>query len=420
MIMSNFSCKQNKENQKIEMSGEINIWHYDVNIAEMIKQSFEKTNDSNLEIIIKVVEKSKLKEEVLKSTKSKSEDLPDIIAFDNEILDGLLDDNEILMNLEDNSDFKKYTDNMYDYSIEKGKDSKENIKALALEVDPGAVIYKKDLGRKYLGSADEENVVEMFSSYENIIETGKKLVNESSEKAKMFTNTDDFFYSYLAGRTGNWFNENNEIFIDEVLDEFMKLTKRSDELNLDSDIQNGSEEWETALTDDIHFAFPINFSDLDKIKKIQNNETKYLERWGIVNSRYGYFNNSVWYGISNETSKPDVSWEFLKYIMNNKMFLIDYSTDNDKFCNNYEIIGQIAKDETYISDITGKNIIDEFNKTIDKDFVPLESEYDNKINELFIKYSNEYSRNEINYYEHMDNFKEEVNFLIGKTQEDDE
>ncbi|MEN8907787.1 MAG: ABC transporter substrate-binding protein [Clostridiales bacterium] len=405
------SDTNNKENK--ELSGNIILWHYDKNEANEIIKNYKNINkDSKITVKIKEINKSKYLDLLKKTLKSNSDDKPDIVVSDKENLFSIVNLKNCLEDLDNKKyNFNLYSNNMYEYSIESSKDEKGKQRAMGIEIDPGAIIYKKDLARKYLGRADEKNVTEFFSEYESIIETGKKLKEKSNDECKLFTNTNDFLNIYLANRKEGWIND-GKLSIDDELDYFMKLTKRIDELNLDSEIKHNSNEWKEAIKDKIHFAFPVSFKKIEDIKKIQNDDLKFIQRWGIVKMQNQFFNNGIWYGIFKSSDKKDLAWEFIKYISTDKNYANKYKSKNDKFWNNISYIETQSKDKTLVSNFNGDNIIKNFSDMIDKKYKNLDTEYDKEINKLFIEYSNIYSKDVEDYYSVINDFKEETDNII--------
>ena len=100
---------------------------------------------------------------------------PDIIVGEPQMLEdfydaGYFEDlNQAPYNAQD------YKGQIVDYVWEVGQDADGIQRAISYQITPAGFYYRRDIAEKVFGSSDPEKVQEIFSSYENILEAGRKL-----------------------------------------------------------------------------------------------------------------------------------------------------------------------------------------------------------------------------------------------------
>ncbi len=148
---------------------------------------------------------------------------------------------DYLLSLEDLGITSADTANQFQYNIDLG--SADGVqKASFWQATPGSLTIRADLAEKYLGTTDQAELEQMFSSWDSILEASRK-VNEASEgKVKLFSGYDDLKYIFLNGsRTQGWYDENDNIVMDPAMEEYMEYAK----VLYDEDLTFNTTMWDT-------------------------------------------------------------------------------------------------------------------------------------------------------------------------------
>ena len=135
-------------------------------------------------------------------------------------------DSDYLLSLEDLGITSEDTANQFEYNIELGSDSDGVQKASFWQATPGCIQIRADLAEEYLGTTDQEELEEIFSSWDSIVEAAEEVNEASGGMVKLFSGYDDLKYIFLNGaRTVGWYDENDVIQMDEAMEEYMELSK---------------------------------------------------------------------------------------------------------------------------------------------------------------------------------------------------
>ncbi len=118
------------------------------------------------------------------------------------------------------------TANQYAYNLELGTDSTGTLKASFWQATPGSLQIRADLAETYLGTTDADELNEMFSSWESILEIAAQVNEASNGMVKLFSGYDDLKYIFLNGaRSVGWYDDNDVLQMDEGMYEYLELSK---------------------------------------------------------------------------------------------------------------------------------------------------------------------------------------------------
>lgn len=118
--------------------------------------------------------------------------------------------------------------NMYDYNIQLGSDAASGVtKALFWQATPGCLQIRADLAEKYLGTTDAGKLQEMLSTWDKVAAVAKQVSTASNGKVKLFSGYDDLKYIFANGaRKQAWYDENDNIVVDDAMKQYMELSKQ--------------------------------------------------------------------------------------------------------------------------------------------------------------------------------------------------
>lgn len=112
------------------------------------------------------------------------------------------------------------------YNIELGSNDDGEQMASFWQATPGCIQIRADLAEKYLGTTDQAELEEMFSSWDNILEAARTVNDASDGKVKLLSGYDDLKYVFLNGaRTVGWYDSDDVIQMDPAMEDYMEYSK---------------------------------------------------------------------------------------------------------------------------------------------------------------------------------------------------
>jgi len=330
-----------------ELKGEFTFAHFNEDEALRLVKAFNEKHPG-VKINLKIEERLFY---------SRSDPFPDIVALETafvkrivNIQDGLEDLSSPPYNAEE------LTSKMIPFTVDVGRSNDGKIKALAFGAAPGAIGYKRDIARKYLGTDDPDAISEMLSSTEKIIETAKKLKENSGGKVKLIPGMHELMRIYLGGRSQGWVVEDT-LCIDPLMIEYVNLQKQLRDMGQDGGMEAWTPQWSKAVDDDTHFMYAIPTWGIPYIIEINDTANKDTGRWGLAKPTYPYFWGGTWYGVVKEAEpeRKKLAWEFLKFLCTDMEFLESYAELYGEFVNNTELIEKLSKDDRFINRTINQN-----------------------------------------------------------------
>lgn len=91
---------------------------------------------------------------------------------------------------------EEFADQLVDYVYEVGKDSDGTLRALSYQITPAGFFYRRDIAEKVFGTSDPDEIGKLFSSYDVILDTAKKLKDAGY---RIFSSDSEL--SYMSGDT---------------------------------------------------------------------------------------------------------------------------------------------------------------------------------------------------------------------------
>lgn len=303
-----------EEKNPEEWEGEISVWTWNVDGVQLFVDEFNKVYP-NVKVDPIAVTYDDYVSKVQMSIASGSE-LPDILQAEMGFREQLFN-LDALENLEaapynyDRSNALEYVPNITSYD--------GNIVALEDSINATAMAYKKELAKEYLGTDDPAELSEMLQTWDDYIEIGKKVYEESNGEVYLLCNWADVA-DYMNNYGTEPYTADNKV-TDFCLNDRAQL--RYDTLNamlenhtFDTTISNAfTTGWDASFSENHHIFYSMPTWSI--VDGIQRNNPEGKERWNIIPAVGGSFNNggTAW-GISKTSENKDLAWLFLNYIFN--------------------------------------------------------------------------------------------------------
>ncbi|MBW7459168.1 extracellular solute-binding protein, partial [Paenibacillus sepulcri] len=190
-----------------------------------------------------------------------------------------------------------------------GRSADGKVRAISDHSSPGGFWYLRDNAKKYLGTDDPDKISEMVSSWDKIIELGKKVAQDSGGKVHLIESSGDLF-DLAAYNTEPWVKD-GKLNIDTRWKDTYEIQKQVDAGNVDAKLPFMSAGWGNALNDGsvILTSMPAWASFM-----IDNKDDKAVGKFGVAKTPEGFYMGGTYRGIYEKSENKDLAYEFIKYI----------------------------------------------------------------------------------------------------------
>ena len=269
-----------------------------------------------------------------------------------------------------------------DYTVKLGSDSDGNVKALSYQATPGGFWYKRDLAKKYLGTDDPDEISEMLSTTEGMLDVAEKLKEGSNGETHMFASYKDLWQFANYGMRSVAWVDGNKFQMDDYIPEFFDLAKTVRDNDYDAKIDTWSEAWYASCADDSVFGYAEPTWGLQYV--IQTGAPDSEGNWGIASMPAAYFNGGSYLGIYQESQNKELAAEYVKFVCTNKDFLTQYANDKGDYTSLKSVNKEIADSGYEESWCAGQNTFKFFSDQMDKINTDIVTKYDDTIGNLML------------------------------------
>ena len=269
-----------------------------------------------------------------------------------------------------------------DYTVKLGSDSDGNVKALSYQATPGGFWYKRDLAKKYLGTDDPDEISEMLSTTEGMLDVAEKLKEGSNGETHMFASYKDLWQFANYGMRSVAWVDGNKFQMDDYIPEFFDLAKTVRDNDYDAKIDTWSEAWYASCADDSVFGYAEPTWGLQYV--IQTGAPDSEGNWGIASMPAAYFNGGSYLGIYQESQNKELAAEYVKFVCTNKDFLAQYAKDKGDYTSLKSVNKEIADGGYEESWCAGQNTFKFFSDQMDKINTDIVTKYDDTIGNLML------------------------------------
>lgn len=262
---------------------------------------------------------------------------PDIIVGEPQMLEDMYDAGffEDLNKAPYNA--QNYKDKIVNYAWDVGQDSKGVQRAISYQITPAGIYYRRDIAKKVFGTDNPTEVGKLFASYSTILTTAQKL-KESGYR--IFAS--DAEINYFSGDSA-WVKDNT-LNVDKARYDYMDLC-----VNLyKSDLTAYANQWSTPWYQAMSGPIPILSADIqggkDKsvnvwdstefskatkdmpttevfayglpswgVLTMRDNVKDTSGKWGVCAGPSKGFGGGTYIGISAQSDRKDLAWDFLKF-----------------------------------------------------------------------------------------------------------
>lgn len=239
------------------------------------------------------------------------------------------------------------TKDMYPYTVQAATvDGK--IKALSWQAAPGAMMYRRSLAEKYLGTSEPDKVQEYFKDWDTMLATGKKILDASGGQTKLFSGVDDVKRTYQAGRTNPWYDANSVITVDDVMLNYMDYAKQLFDAGLTNNTTQWSDEWAANVQSDNTFAYMGCTWFLQWTLKANCGGEKPGEGtygdWAMCAGPQSYYWGGTWLAATAGCSDKDLAGVIMKAATCDKDVMKSICTKTLDYVNNKTAISELSQE----------------------------------------------------------------------------
>ena len=293
-----------------------------------------------------------------------------------------------------------------DYTVKLGSDSDGNVKALSYQATPGGFWYKRDLAKKYLGTDDPDEISEMLSTTEGMLDVAEKLKAGSNGETHMFASYKDLWQFANYGMRSVAWVDGNKFQMDDYIPEFFDLAKTVRDNDYDAKIDTWSEAWYASCADDSVFGYAEPTWGLQYV--IQTGAPDSEGNWGIASMPAAYFNGGSYLGIYQESQNKELAAEYVKFVCTNKDFLAQYAKDKGDYTSLKSVNKEIADSGYEESWCAGQNTFKFFSDQMDKINTDIVTKYDDTIGNLMLNNVDLYLNGQLDKDAAIAQFKDDV------------
>lgn len=275
---------------------------------------------------------------------------PDIIVGEPQMLEDFYDMG-FFANLDDFG-AQDYADQIVDYVWEVGQDADGIQRAISYQITPAGIYYRRDIAQEVFGTDDPDEIGKLFKDYATILETAKTL---KAAGYRIFSS--DAEINYFSGDSA-WVVDGT-LNVDQARYDYMDLCVDLYQQDLTAYANQWSTPWYQAMAGEVPILTAdiqnyaddsVNVWDAEQFAEATEGMEKTtvfafgLPSWGVLTMRdnvgetsgkwgvcagpsYG-FGGGTYIGISSQSEKQDLAWEFVKFCTLNEdtaNWWIDYS-----------------------------------------------------------------------------------------------
>lgn len=334
------------------------FWHYNTNVAQNIENDFEKRFPNiDMDAVVIPYRDSRYVNQLAATVRSGA-GVPDVVTLESEFAKRFINMKDCFMDITDK--VGDITENMYPYTVDYGKDDSGKIRALSNQINSGAIGYKRQVAKKYLGTDDPNEISEMLSSQDKILSMAETLKQKSNGKVALFPSWEELEKIYLGGRSTGWVVD-KKLNIDQKVLEYIDLAKTMRNKKYEQGFGAWTPTWTSSIgADEQAMCWAIPSWGVSWIIGSKDSNAKDGGRWGLAKPILPYFWEGTWYGVSQISQKKDIALEFLRFFTSDENQLKQWSIKSGDMPNSRKLMREMGSDTSYVNKITGQNLYEVF------------------------------------------------------------
>ncbi len=291
----------------------------------------------------------------------------------------------------------EWRDDYMEYVWDLGINSNGEVRAVSWQTTPGGIYYRRSIAQEVLGTDDPEQIGQMFSTMEGLMEVGE---NMKQHNYRLFPDEGSIAPYTNGANPQPWVNENDELVMTEERLAYFDYAKELREKQYTALAPAWSPAWYASFTGPISynvgwdeidedadqsdqtevFAVSLPTWGLHSVLKEEAQET--AGDWAVTNGPTPYFQGGTWIGMYKDSENKDLAFEFIKMLVNDQEFLTEWVMETGDVLSYYPVMEEVAAD--YADEfLGGQNHYDFFIERAEEIDASTVTRYDQQIDELF-------------------------------------
>jgi len=271
---------------------------------------------------------------------------PDMIAMEMDYIQKYTD-SDYTLPVSDLGITKDDMKNMYQYTIDAATVNGE-VKGLSWQAAPGAMMYRRSLAEKYLGTSEPDKVQEFFKDWDTMLATGKKILADSKGETKLFSGVDDVKRVYQAERKNAWYDENSVLSVEDTMLNYMDYAKALKDEGLTNGTDQWSDEWAANVQSDNTFAYMGCTWFLQWTLKANCGGEKPGEGtygdWAMCAGPQAYYWGGTWLGATTGCSDKEFAGKIMKAATCDTELMKNICKGSLDYVNNKEAVAALSQE----------------------------------------------------------------------------
>lgn len=182
-------------------------------------------------------------------------------------------------------------------------------------LNPAFMMYKKDMAREYLGTDDRAELESMFQSYDDYVEWGEKVYEQSGGTVTLFPGLQDISNMMIQQvRNINNVDEDGNVNVTDKVDDIFATMETLRDVNACGNLAQYSTEWSNAFADDSCILFPG--ASWSVTYWVEPYDPEGIDNWGMFTPADGGFGwGGTCYGIYKDSDMKDEAWDFISWCL---------------------------------------------------------------------------------------------------------
>ena len=296
--------------------------------------------------------------------------------------------------------FNADTSEMFDYAVEMGTTDDGEVVALTWQTTPGGWFYRRSIAREYFGTDDPEEISEIFSSWDSVLEAAETLKQESNGEISFFAGIGEtLFRVFYTARTQPWITEDNVFQVDPEIQQYLRTAKTIRENDYDAKLNDWSGPWFEAMNTSPEDAsvFVYGFPTWG-LQFVLNGQEESAGDWGLAAAPEPFTWGGTWLGIYEDSDNKALAWEFIRMLTQDEEWMKDYAVRATEFMSSRPVMEEVK--EGFTSEVlAGQNPLEFFYDQVQFVDAGAIQGFDYQINQVLMQVMNEYLADQLTYDE---------------------
>lgn len=293
----------------------------------------------------------------------------------------------------------------FEYIQAEEKDENGIVRGLGYQGTPGGFYYRRDLTKEFLGTDDPEEVSELISSWDKIMDIGERVVEESNGEIHALSSWSAINNVESSNIEEPWIVD-DKLTIDEARVHTLDLAKEAREREIVAKYESWGPAWTASMQQGTVMFYPEPTWGLPHIFK--NNAPETAGKWGLAHGPKPFSGGGTFLAMYKGSQKKDLAWKFMEFYTTDEEFLKELAESQQYFLSNKNINQELAP--TLTSEFLGdQKYFDFFVEAGEQVSSVPQTKYDNDINSLWDEKVNDFLNGRLKTKEAMiESFKTEV------------